>query len=89
MERLTTRQGEHYIVKGDDNQVVIDRLAIYENMMETICEQKHRIEEELEQLRQEKKAKTMKFQQRLGEKMICDRFITMFEFEEQKVASQK
>lgn len=89
MERLTTRQGEHYIVKGDDNQVVIDRLAIYENMMETICEQKHRIEEELEQLRQEKKAKTMKFQQRLGEKMICDRFLTMFEFEEQKVASQK
>ena len=89
MERLTTRQGEHYIVKGDDNQAVIDRLAIYENMMETICKQKHRIEEELDQLRQEKKGKTMKFQQRLGEKMICDRFITMFEFEEQKVESQK
>ena len=86
---MTTRQGEDYIVKGDDNQAVIDRLAIYENMMETICKQKHRIEEELEQLRSEKKAKTMKFQQRLGEKMICDRFLTMCEFEEQKVASQK
>lgn len=95
MRRFTKKNKDQYYLdtKLDQNDQgyygeAIDELATYENMMEAIKYREQELEQELEELRQEKKVKSMKFQQRLGEKMLNERILTMYEFEKQKITNR-
>ena len=88
MNRFTKKEGETYLVDKSCLEetfhgyqgLAIDELATFENMMEYLETQNKKLEEELEQLKKENKIKTLKFHQKLGEKMLNDRIKTLYEF---------
>lgn len=80
MERLTTKtgSGQYALSAPDTEQLAINRLAAFENMYEALLAEQARVLDKLEELRKQNKAKSVTFQQLLGQKLQLANSISRF-----------
>ena len=87
MERFTKKDGGIFIVPADSIQNVpgghggeaVERLAVFESVLEHLAEQQIKIAEQLEILRDEGKTNSVKFKELLGQKMLNTNTLALFE----------
>ena len=77
MERLTQKTGTGYIV-ADPIQAV-NKLGRLEDMYEALCEEKQKIERDMEQLSDSGKTKTATYRQLFANKLTLINLLSRFE----------
>lgn len=87
MVRLTEKKGENFYLSEALQQnefgffgEAVDHLGKLEDLIEEVQSEQTQLEQELEQLRIQKKAKSLQFQRLLAEKMMNQRLLTRLEF---------
>lgn len=77
MTRYTQLASDKKHYETDRLQEAIDRLAMYENMHETLIQNQTRIHTTLDQLRAADKTKTLKFREMFGQKVMNEMFLSL------------
>ena len=79
MERMTKRQdGSVQLNDGYEQAGALERLARYEDMLEALLAERHKIEETLKTLKAEAKSNTVTYRQLLANKLMLMSLIDRF-----------
>ena len=79
MERYTRREQGKTVVDPGQLQQALDRLASFEDFACGLAEEQKRISLRLEQLRGERKEKTVQFRELLAQKLVNNSVILLLE----------
>lgn len=80
MNRLTIKKEDgSYTVAGGDNKKAVERLGAFEDALWELTDEMARIPEELAQLRNSGKEKTVRYREMVARKLITNSIYVFFE----------